>query len=43
LIESLINSGKHVAAYPIHENWLDIGTHKNLKTARTTIKEIRSL
>ena len=33
-LQRLMNSGEEVNAYPIHESWIDIGRHKDLKSAR---------
>lgn len=34
LIQSLLGSGKSVISFPIHEEWIDIGTHKEYQMAQ---------
>ncbi len=35
LINLSIKHKKNILIFPIHEYWLDIGRHENLKEART--------
>jgi len=39
LIQSLIDEGRSVAAFPIHEKWLDIGQHADYEEAQEMIKD----
>lgn len=41
LMNSTIASGLKVGAFPIHKNWIDIGSHSDLKRAQDTIKDQR--
>lgn len=39
LIQYLIDEGRSVAAFPIHEKWLDIGQHADYEKAQEMIKD----
>jgi dTDP-glucose pyrophosphorylase len=38
LVDSVIESGEHVAVFPIHEYWMDVGTESALARARSEWK-----
>jgi NDP-sugar pyrophosphorylase family protein len=39
LIQQLIDDGRPVAAFPIHEKWLDIGRHADYEQAQEMVKD----
>ena len=39
LIQHMIDDGRSVAAFPIHEKWLDIGQHADYEQAQEMVKD----
>jgi NDP-sugar pyrophosphorylase family protein len=39
LIQRLIDEGRQVAAFPIHEEWIDIGQHADYEQAQEMVKD----
>ena len=39
LIRDLLDAGKHIAVFPIHEHWTDIGTPLDLERARDHLRQ----
>lgn len=42
LIQSVLNEGKSVAAFPIHEKWMDIGEHSEYLQAQEYVKTMET-
>lgn len=42
LLQSLIEDGRAVATYPLHEQWLDIGRQEDFDKAETTLRDLNT-